>query len=283
MLTGIGGDYGLTGSYFHYADLLRRLRVAALVRRSWLDYRTPEAGWFAGTFVAAGIWPALPEAAKHVLRPLVRRVSSPSIPDWIEPSFARRAGLRHRLAVPPPPRPRSFASADVARLYAAPYLQHVLEMFERGSAECGVVDRHPFLDRRLVEFTIGLPDDQRWRRETKSLLRRALGDRLPPSVRHRQTKGEFSHVVIEAFEMLGGESFWRDLLLAQAGWVMPAPLVARYRRMLARYRAGDVQYADDTGPLWLTAAVELWWRAERRASAALGAATAAIRPMVVRG
>jgi asparagine synthase (glutamine-hydrolysing) len=267
VLTGIGGDYGLTGTYFHYADLLRRFALPALVRRSWLDARTPELGWVWGTFVSAGLWPALPEAVKHALRPLARRARRAGLPDWIDPAFARQAGLRDRLYVPPPPRPRSFASAEVARTFAAPYVQHVLEAFERGSAGFGLVDRHPFLDRRLVEFAVGLPEDQRWRRETKSLLRRALHDRLPRSVRERQTKGEFAHVVADAFETLGGERFWSRLHVADAGWVDPAALARRYQRMLARRRAGDLRYADETGPLWAVAAIELWWRAEQGAEA----------------
>ena len=52
--------------------------------------------------------------------------------------------------------------------------------------------RLPFLDYRLVEFALSLPDDQRLEGTTsKAILRRALGGRLPESVRARQDKMGF--------------------------------------------------------------------------------------------
>jgi hypothetical protein len=84
-------------------------------------------------------------------------------------------------------------------------------------------------------------------------------------VRHRQTKGEFSHALVEALEALGGVRVWADMDLARAGWIVPGPLVEAYRRMMAQYRAGDDQYGDATGSLWLAASIELWWRTAQSA------------------
>jgi asparagine synthase (glutamine-hydrolysing) len=52
--------------------------------------------------------------------------------------------------------------------------------------------RVPFLDHRLVELCFSLPAHELIRGgETKSVLRRALGDLLPPNVRARRDKVGF--------------------------------------------------------------------------------------------
>lgn len=56
--------------------------------------------------------------------------------------------------------------------------------------------RHPFCDRRVVEFCLSVPPDQRikggWPR---SLLRRAMGHHLPKSVARRLSKGQLGAAI----------------------------------------------------------------------------------------
>ena len=37
-----------------------------------------------------------------------------------------------------------------------------LDMVERFGTHFDVESRHPFLDRRLIEFCLGIPEEQRW-------------------------------------------------------------------------------------------------------------------------
>ncbi len=64
-----------------------------------------------------------------------------------------------------------------------------LETFEKLGAAVGVEPRFPFFDRRLIEFCISLPAEQRlyggW---TRSIFRRAMTDILPPEVQWRTDK-----------------------------------------------------------------------------------------------
>ncbi len=59
-----------------------------------------------------------------------------------------------------------------------------------GEAACGLVCRDPFVDRRLVEFTLGIPDDQYLRKgETRFLARRMMAGRLPSNVLQEKNRG----------------------------------------------------------------------------------------------
>jgi asparagine synthase (glutamine-hydrolysing) len=71
-------------------------------------------------------------------------------------------------------------------------------LLDRCAASGGVETRYPFMDRRLVEFCLSLPPDQKlqagW---TRSIMRRSLEGILPEDIRWRSRKANlrpgFSH------------------------------------------------------------------------------------------
>lgn len=255
-LTGAGGDFLFTGSVFQYADLLRRGRPIAAVRRFIDDWRADDTGRSALGLLQAGVWPLLPAAMKDTLRPLARRVYGVTDqPAW----------LRIRRSVPAhPARPRggSYATEDVTRQLGSGGHAFFLETQERAAAESGVEVRNPLLDRRLVEFALSIPDDQRKRGPyTKYVLRRALDGHLAEMVSRRRTKADFAHAIADALETLGGERLFSALRIADVGWVDAASITAKYRLMRTFRQAGDLEYGVHIPALWMIAAVELWFRA----------------------
>jgi asparagine synthase (glutamine-hydrolysing) len=261
-LSGTGGDLGLSGSFFHYADLLRRGRFVRLARRYVDVVRSPGMRWRSAMFLRGGVWPILPPAVKRAVRWGRRRVRGEPLPSWIPTDFARRTALADRLRrEPTPDRLPSAARYDVRQAYRDPWSVVINEMYERASVESGLEDRHPFLDVRLVEFVAALPDDQRWKDgRTKYVLRQAMKGLLPESVRTRPDKAEFSGLFVDALSAIGGESFFADLDIARLGWVDGKEVVGRHRRMLARLAAGDPYYGDDAWVLWMIAGIETWRR-----------------------
>jgi asparagine synthase (glutamine-hydrolysing) len=265
VLTGAGGDFVFSGSPFQYADLLRAGRPAAAVRRFIDDWRADDTGHSPLGFVQAGLWPILPSGLKAALRPLARRAYGVKPrPDWIR---------LPRKAPPQPAAPRgdSYATEEVTRRLGSGLHAFFLESHERSAAERGVEIRNPLLDRRLVEFALNIPDDQRRRGPyTKYVLRNALAGHLAGPVLKRRTKADFSHGITDALEALGGDAFFGRLQIAAAGWVDPGPILALYRRTRRARQAGDPGYGTHVPALWMIAAVELWFRA-------LGA-SAAVQP-----
>ena len=114
--------------------------------------------------------------------------------------------------------------------------------------------RFPFNDRRLIEFALALPEDQRWRgTETKFILRRAGRDLLPPSVARRASKGDFTYLFTTSLEHEGGAQIFARLRLEADGFVRGA----RVREMYDRLRRGDLRCL---GPSWMIFATEVWYR-----------------------
>jgi len=74
-----------------------------------------------------------------------------------------------------------------------PLYQQTLEIADKAAHAFGIEPRYPFFDRRLIEFCVGLPDEQKfaggWPRY---LFRRAMQGVLPPEVQWRPTKGNLA-------------------------------------------------------------------------------------------
>ncbi|MCV6597334.1 MAG: asparagine synthase-related protein, partial [Mangrovicoccus sp.] len=95
--------------------------------------------------------------------------------------------------------PEACQSSDRAnQLHAltAPLYAHAFEVFARINTSAGIETRYPFCDRRLIEFCLALPADEKFRPgETRSLLRRGLRHVLPPEIAKRQDKIDFLPVI----------------------------------------------------------------------------------------
>ncbi|ESA34076.1 asparagine synthase [Leptolyngbya sp. Heron Island J] len=68
-----------------------------------------------------------------------------------------------------------------------------LEAVDRCAAAFGLEARHPFLDRRLVEFCLAVPADQKFRRGFgRMIMRQGLGNILPQAVQWRGDKADMT-------------------------------------------------------------------------------------------
>ena len=105
-----------------------------------------------------------------------------------------------------------------------------------------VESRVPYLDHRLVEFALGLPDDYKLSGGvTKRVLREAMSGVLPERIRTRVDKIGFA--TSEARWLIGGDAPWFRAQLAKAieisnGFVSAA-LLPRFDAMVAGTRPFD--------------------------------------------
>lgn len=264
-LTGNGGDDTFLGSQFHYADLLRRGRVRAACRQWREDPAVLEAPASVRAFIQFGLWPLLPAGVRALASPLARRVTgeAPRQFPWLDPDFSRRASLPERLHEPYQRRSTSSARDAIVRAgFEFSGKEIRLETAEREATEHGIDERHPFLDRRVVEFGLRLPDDQRWRGDlTRFVVRNALREGLPPSIRTRRSAGDGSARLVTAVTAMGAGDLVRNLAIARCGWVRADVVQGLYARMQTAAAAGDPAYIDAAHPLWMICATELWFRA----------------------
>jgi len=132
---------------------------------------------------------------------------------------------------------------------------------DRTAAEFGVETRHPFADRRIMEFGMAIPEDLRWRDGTrKFILREAMRDYLPDEIRTRRTNAEASPVFIAPLRELVERGLLRDPAIEREGWADAAEARALYEGMMSEYRNGDRSYTAHVWPMWTIAAVEIWTR-----------------------
>jgi asparagine synthase (glutamine-hydrolysing) len=260
VLTGDGGDELFAGYMRFYAALMSE-RIPRLV------------GAAAGAVLSA--MPA-PGSDRHWLarakrfagplgRPLEERIArwtsifSDDLATLLRPEF--RATL---AAVDPlrrvEGRDGTEGRSPLARLLQANFASYLADDLLVKTDRCTMANsleaRSPFLDRELIEYVAGLPDDLKLRgRETKFILRRAFADLLPAEIAGRGKMG--FGVPVGAWFRGGLRDYLRDTLLAAD---------ARYREMLdgafveslvARHLAGR----DNLGPqLWTLVCFERWLR-----------------------
>jgi asparagine synthase (glutamine-hydrolysing) len=159
----------------------------------------------------------------------------------------------------PPRPPREFASA-VLRQQAFDLVQRLLPSLlryeDRNSMAFSIETRLPFLDYRLVEFVLSLPDAQRLEgATTKAILRRALADRLPPEVLARRDKMGFETPADVWLRSRHAAEARRRLLTLgpHHAWLEPAALERELEDYLAGRRAIGLQ-------VWRWLALESWAR-----------------------
>ena len=139
-----------------------------------------------------GLRPLLPASLGN----LAALVADPdrSARELLQPALAR-ALRRHTRRHATSELRRPLASEREAHLQGLlqPGYQMTLDLADRSAAAFQLETRYPFFDRRVIEFCLGLPEDQKfaggWPR---LLLRRAMDGILPPAIQWRTTKANLS-------------------------------------------------------------------------------------------
>jgi asparagine synthase (glutamine-hydrolysing) len=262
VLSGLGGDEWFWGSRLRYADQLRQGAVITLLRQSLADHHLAHQPWLRlARALRIATPPLLPSGLRRTLRWTLGHVRGVRYPPWIPKGFIRRTGLSQRVA---PSRESAF-SPDLARPW---HLDHatsgwqamMMEYEERAAARFGYELRHPFDDRRIVEFGLGLPDDLRWRQgQRKWILRQANLENLPKPVAQRTDKAEFGHVFTDWILAMGGERILSTMSINELGWV-------HERRLREVWRATKHAYLSETTvdsrwiwQIWHAVVVQLWY------------------------
>ena len=148
------------------------------------------------TLIKYGVRPAIPQLSKKI-ESIFKEQNSPYSLErypFINPDFFQRICLGDRISVASQTR----ASANTAREnhiagITSPLFQLALDINDKASATYGLEPRYPFFDRRLIEFCVALPADQKLRDGwTRAVLRHAMEGILPAKIQWRLGKGNLS-------------------------------------------------------------------------------------------
>lgn len=197
----------------------------------------------------------VPESLKRSVRGIrQRREFKAAVRDsLIAPDFAWRIALHE----PSRRSSRSGSDHESALLLerrstiCAASIATGVERYRRTASMHGIESRHPFLDRRLVELCMHLPDRQRARDGwTKAVLRYAVANRLPDAVCWRRGKehlgGRYNQLVFDHDQNANLDDLWENRRLLE-----PYVDLAGLGRHIANYRRdSNNEYADLVLEAW---------------------------------
>ncbi|HEX9937536.1 MAG TPA: asparagine synthase-related protein, partial [Longimicrobium sp.] len=193
------------------------------------------------------------------VRTWLRRNAPPPatpLPEWIDPAFARRVGVRERMeAQRAAPLPAHPTRPEACAMLAEPLWPHLFATLDPGATGIPLELRHPFFDVRLIRFLLSVPPAQ-WYND-KGLLRMGMKGRLPPAV-VRRPKAPLPQDPLEVRRRAHGPGWLDGRTLGPE--VEPWVDVARVPAVAGGRAPGDGE------PLWLNLrplSLSVWLRGQR--------------------
>jgi asparagine synthase (glutamine-hydrolysing) len=260
MFNGIGGDELLFGECSHLTDLFWGAQFWRLMKQLHDDANLFSCSPFS-LFLNYCVKPSVPKPVKSILEKLLRKQSRNKIPSWINKDSLYRNKVMDRIG--PNSQADRFQTRAKQKMYEI--LRHGwnsnvgMDMTEKFVTRFGIEARFPFFDRRLVEFLFAIPDIQRWEGKwPKRILRQAMQEIIPESVRIRRDKAQF-YCTFESEYRYRQTSKIEDLIqssvLAEMGIIRKDQFLQLYRN----YRNGINTYSiSNTIETFIW--IELWCR-----------------------
>ena len=197
-LSGTGGDQLMHFTGLERLHHLRRGNVWEAAIEAGIAEQPLSAKAWRGLFVQGIKAFAPPSAVRAIRRARLRSRRW----RWLTPAMSevvrQHAALAERRAeaIHPDPLERALRD-DLAHAMSTPL---ELASSDRTAARFGQEPRYPFLDVRVVEYLLAIPNEQRFYRGLpKPVLRRAMAGTLPALVRERRDKGDFDPYVRRSF------------------------------------------------------------------------------------
>ena len=173
----------------------------------------------------------------------------------------RKRSIRKRLSGPIPTGKESHA-----HVLPSPMLQHMMEVTDSIATAFSIETRCPFLDRRLVEFSLAVPSEQKladgW---TRLILRRAMEGILPPEVQWRVAKADLGYNFVSRLQDQD-----KDRQKLQESLFDEPEVLADYidmdnlRSLFDRFESNGLKGARDlSGRLYVAAVLARWLRGAR--------------------
>jgi len=247
-LDGQGADEALAGYHyffgFHFKNLLRKGKLGALASEMG-HYYAKHRSLYGIKSLVFFLLPA-------VLRTRVRVMEKGYLhPDFFHANAGGGGDIAGELY-------GSNTLQDALVNHFEYKLEHLLKWEDRNSMWFSIEARVPFLDYRLVERTLALPDHQIIQKGmTKHILREAMKGTLPEQIRMRRDKVGFETPEAEWFRTPLFQKYITDIFSSPAfesrGLVAPEKVREMYHKHLAR----EGNYSRE---IWKLIHLEKWYQ-----------------------
>jgi asparagine synthase (glutamine-hydrolysing) len=208
-----------------------------------------------------GLKPLVPACMEHVWRALSRGgASGCGAAASMNTRFARHIGLRERIRAlnssqTSPPR---TVREDQWRSLTSGLFTIVLEQLDRSAAAFSLEARHPFMDKRLVEFCLALPPEQKlhqgWNR---MVMRRAMAKVLPEQVQWRCDKTDMTPNFVYGL-LTFDRKLLDEVILNDPGIIERYVNINALREMYRRMTTQPKVHVDDAITIWRIVTLARW-------------------------
>ena len=261
-LTGLGAYRALGGTSYPYLSYVRDFRLAALLREWQWQALCLGGKPAARALIRNLVWPVLPPFLKRQLSGGHRAKLHSG---FLQEEFIAQVNLAGRAEqISEAHRYSDLAQWVFCRRLGSGDQAYNHEMQNRHSAGCGLEDRHPFLDRRLIEFAFAIPD---WlhhdRQRVKPLLLDGGRQWIPASLRSDPGYGELSCLYLAAMRLAEFRDAMECPAIAREGWINGKEVRSQYHRLMSTVERGRGARQEDMRvmfALWWVFAVETWFR-----------------------
>jgi len=248
-LDGQGADEQLGGYHyffgFYFKDLLRHFKLITLIRECFMYFKVHRSIYGFKTF----LYFLLPKQYRTSLR-----VSKAG---YLTREFISKFSGKNKKSVVND----LYASDSMKDALINHFefkLEHLLKWDDRNSMAHSVESRTPFLDYRLVEYTLSIKSDSIIKNGfTKSILRESLKNILPEKIRLRRDKIGFATPEDEWFRSDLFKSFIFELLDSAS---FKSRNIVSTRQALSLYNKHLNREIDISRDIWKWINLELWFR-----------------------
>ena len=263
LLDGFDGDTVVSHGVAYLSELARAgkwLALAGSVRGFARNFNRSPGQLLWRYLWRYGLGPLVPQPLRRVGRKLRSNRSARSPTLRLNPDLARRIALKERIQAANSSSPPQTARSEHYRRLSWGVIPFTLEVADRAAAAFSIEPRFPFFDKRLAEFCLALPPEQKMHRGwTRVVMRRALAGILPVEVQWRGGKSNLSHNFHRSLRLFERER------LEQVIWSESALLeeyvdISVLRQTYQRFAAGEPLPDSDVLSIWKPVSLALWLR-----------------------
>lgn len=262
LLDGVDGDVTVSYYFIYLTELARKGRLLTLAREAVglsRNFYLEEVSPFSIMW-RRGFKPLLPSVMR-LMRKTLGRTNQLLGGDYsfISAGFAERMNLAKRIEAVW----RARQCIKTSQQYHCSDLTHgvmvqALESTNKLSAAFALEHRHPYFDKRLVEFCLALPREQKicdgW---TRIIVRRALADLLPNKIIRHGSKWNPNEFFARRLLALEKDSI-EQVVFNNCGEIEPYIDLPAVRKAYHRHLSHPT--TDDAYTIWKAATLALWLR-----------------------
>lgn len=256
LLDGYEGDTVVSHGHFLLIELTHSMRLVDLYREIEGAHKIRNVP-YSNILWTYCLRPLLPEITLRLGRHLLGRKNDDK-DRIINADFACRLRLNEKIIKVTQDRshqPHNLRMDHYQSLDAG-LIQYIMEEIDRFASAFSLECRHPFFDRRVMEFCLSLPPEQKLRKGwTRWILRQGMSEVLPPKIQWRPAK-TYLDVNFRKKAQSSDKEFLREVIFGESGCFEDYLNIEALQQAYLKFESDSSK--GNARPLWAPVTLALW-------------------------